>query len=303
MLYHSGYYDPQHLAYKVQRYKDIDIIHVHNEPDWFGHVCKSVRPDVPVVFDAHDLFSVRLPHAADKFQDEVQSFKKCDAFVYPSKGYQKHCAKLYKQFGVDKKPNEVIYSMCNEDFLKDSSMPRIGGIVYEGGLRVKEPHPEIPEDMKYHQYRDFNGVFEYLTKQGIPVVAFAANQDAMMHHGNSGALITPPMPYPALINHLSRFDWGIVGSPIPGSLQWKYAMPHKLFEYIAAGIPILAFGADELCQFVEKHQIGVALDTIEDIPKVYGDHDKYRKNLWFLQTQFTMEKQIPKLVKLYEELI
>lgn len=305
LLNTSIYHDPRHLAAKVQAYKDIDLIHVHNEPDWFGHVCKSVRPDLPVVFDAHDLFSVRLPDKKDEFLDEVMSFKKCDGFVYPSVGYQDHCNNIYKKFNVDKKPNEVIYSMCNEDYVSDTHGPRRHGIVYEGGLRIPEHegNPSIPEEYRYHDYRDFRNVFKFLTDNGIPVTAFCANHDGSFHHSQSGAIVTPPLPYESFMSHLGAFDWGLVGSPIPGNLQWKYAMPHKMFEYIAAGVPILAFGAEELCKFVTKHQIGIALESYEQIPEVYHQHQNFRDNLWFLQKQFTMESQIQKLVDMYEELI
>lgn len=303
MKYYSTYIDHNHFAQKIQRYKDIDLIHVHNEPDWMGHIAKQFRPDLPVVFDAHDLFSARLPHAADKFGDEDRSFKKCDAFVYPSIGYKEHSLKLYKKYNIKNRPNLVLYSMCNEEWLVDTPLPRIHSLVYEGGLRVKEQHPAIPDNMKYHQYRDFNEVFKWLSSRNIPITAFSANVDGIIHHGESGALVTPAIPYQILTKQLSRFDWGIVGSPIPDNPQWKHAMPHKLFECIAAGTPVIGFHAKELCNFIEKHKIGIVVDDWKDIPDVYDQHEKYRRNLLFLQQQFVMERHIQKLIDLYKELV
>lgn len=295
--------DPNTFVMKIQQIKDIDIIHCHNEPDWYGHLAKKHRPDVPIVFDAHDLFSVRLPHIKEKFQDEVQSFKVCDAFVYPSYGYQKHCAKLYKDFGVDQKPNLVLYSWPNAGFVHMTTLPRFGGIVYEGGLRVKEPEAYIPDQYKYHHYRDFNLVFNKLTDLGFPVMVFPGNGDALIHHGQNGALVTSPLPYVPLMEHLGRFDWGLVGSPAPDNLQWHYSMPHKFLEYLAVGLPVIVFNAHEMERFVKKHRVGIVLDKFEHLRDRYRECVQLRRNVAFLQKMFTMENHINDLVALYKELL
>jgi glycosyltransferase involved in cell wall biosynthesis len=299
----TKYMDVNSFINKLQQYKDIDIIHVHNEPDWMGHMAKQYRPDVPVVFDAHDLFSVRIPDSADKFGDEIKSFKVCDAFVYPSFGYQKHARKLYDKFGIKNKPDLVLYSWPLADFQTVTPLPPFRGIVYEGGLRVKEDHPGIPDNLKYHQYRDFNAIFQKLTEMGIPVMAFPGNEDAPFTHGNSGALVTPPLPYMTLMDHLGRFDWGIVGSPLVDNLQWHYAIPHKFLEYLAAGLPVISFNADEIKKFIDKHQVGITVTDFEEIRDRYQEHNKYRQNVWFLQKLFTMERHIGDLIDLYKELI
>lgn len=299
----TRYADVNSFIQKIQQFRDIDIIHVHNEPDWMGHIAKQYRPDVPVVYDPHDLFSVRIPDLKDRFSDEKKSFETCDAFVYPSYGYQKHCRKLYESVGIKHKPDLVLYSWPNMDFLTDAPLPRFGGIVYEGGLRIKEQHPSIPENYKYHQYRDFNPIFQELTRLGIPVMAFPGNADAIFHHGNSGALVTPPMPYMSLMDHLGRFDWGLVGSPLQDSLQWHYAMPHKFLEYLAAGLPVISFNAHEIERFIKKHRVGIVVDKFSDIKERYGECGQLRQNVWFLHKLFTMERHIHELVKLYEELL
>ncbi len=292
--------DPQHFIHRVKSFTNIDLIHVHNEPDWFGHVAKQCHPDVPVVFDAHDLFSVRIGKV---LPDEAKSFSACDAFVYPSVGYKQHCLEIHKDIGIRDKPNIVIYSMCNSDMLAKTPTARINAAVYEGGLSIREEDPNIPEDHRYLDYRDFNEVFRYLSDKGIPIVAFAANTDAVVHHGESGAMVLGPVDHFQLLSHLSRFDWGLVGSPLKANLQWDYAMPHKLFEYIAAGIPIITWSAAEVAEFVKKHKVGVVVDSWKDIPDIYDQHEQYRKNVSLVQTQFTMEKQIDELIAMYEELL
>jgi glycosyltransferase involved in cell wall biosynthesis len=299
ILYRIMYHDVDHFTWLLKRVKDVDVIHVHNEPDWMGHISKAVHPNIPVVFDAHDLFSVRV---GEIFADEKRSFEMCDAFIYPSVGYMNHALKNHS---IQDKPNEVIYSMCNIDAMAQKPLPQLGGLVYEGGLRIPDTEIKegVPEEFRYHNYRNFNEVFRWLTEQGFPVVAFAGNPEAAQHHGQSGALVMGPLDFDNLIRNLTRFHWGLVGSPIKESHQWHTAMPHKLFEYIIAGIPVITWDAEEIAEFVNKHQIGIVVDDYKDIPDVYNMHSNYKKNVEFLRGNFVMERQIQKLIKVYNKLL
>jgi hypothetical protein len=84
----APYSMPKHFASKLSLFTDIDIIHVHNEPSWFGYIAKEVFPDMPVIFDAHDLDAVRYGKATI---DERKSIGACDAIIFPSKRYQSYC--------------------------------------------------------------------------------------------------------------------------------------------------------------------------------------------------------------------
>lgn len=288
------YTNPDQLVDKLYNMRDIDLIHVHNEPDWFGHICKQARPDLPVVFDAHDLFSVRIGKSVP---DETKSFQMCDAFVYPSRYYMEHSIELHR---VGDKPNLLLYSMPNSDFIVHNPLPRMDSLCYEGGIRIKEGD-EVPEEHKYHAYRDYREVFKWLTNQGIPLMVFSANPDVLEQYMPTGAFMLPPMEYTALLRNLSRFSWGLAGGPIKHK-QWDTAMPHKLFEYLISGIPVITFNAQEVKEFVEEHGIGLALESYEQIPEVYNRHEEFRKVVHEKRNQFVMENHIGKLIKLYMEL-
>jgi len=80
-------------------------------------------------------------------------------------------------------------------------------------------------------------------------------------------------------------------------------MPNKLFEYIAAGIPTIVLNAKEAGEFVEKHELGVFIKDINDIPKIYADHQKYRRIVREKRHQFTAESQAEKIVRIYDSII
>lgn len=300
----SFYNGDKQLAQTLSVLKnDCDIVQVHNEPDKLARVVKRVLPEKPLVFDAHDLFSVRI-QVIDA--DESFAFRESDAFVYPSDGYMKWAKDTYRFYGVDKKPNVLVHSMPNEDWVVDDTNALMDAIVYEGGLRVPEdPRPGHPESFKYHEYRDFRKLFSFLSSIGIPVVAYPGNSDAIDHHRGCGAILNYPLEYPDLIPALSHYKWGIAGGPIQ-TLQWDWAMPHKLFEYLAAGIPVIGFNSDNIKEFIEKHEVGVYVNSWYDIPDVFKDHElqaRLRANVLEKQRQFTMEREVEPLLNTYKGLL
>lgn len=298
------YYDtPEQLADKLVNMQDIQLIHVHNEPDWLGHICKTYRPDLPVVFDAHDLFSVRVGEAPP---DEIRSFQLCDAFVYPSKAYYEHALVTHKEVGIQDKPNVVLYSYSNYEMICREPLPSINTLVYEGGLRTKEKEEaeEVPEQYRYHEYRDYQDMFTYLSRKNVPVTVFSANADIYDDYVKTGAFLLPPVNYHILTQALSRFSWGIVGGPIKHK-QWDTAMPNKLFEYIAAGIPVIAFNASEVEEFVTKHNVGVVVENPYKIPNVFRNVDPapYQQAVIEKRESFAMERQVDTLMQMYMGLI
>jgi hypothetical protein len=42
------------------------------------------------------------------------------------------------------------------------------------------------------------------------------------------------------------------------------------------------------------------IDKLDEIKKEYGWHEKYRKNCLKVRGEFTMEKQVPQIERLYE---
>lgn len=300
----SFYEGPDQLAQKLSHFRNrCDLVHVHNEPDWLARVAKRVLPDKPLVFDAHDLFSVRI-QVIDA--EESYAFRESDAFVYPSIGYKEWATDIYRMFGINDKPNIVIHSMPNEDWIIEEENAQIRSLVYEGGLRVKEEvRPEHPEAFKYHEYRDFRKLFGFLNSIGIPVVVYPGNSDALDSFRGCGATINFPLEYFDLVPALSRYRYGLAGGPIH-TLQWDWAMPHKLFEYIGSGIPVIGFNSDNIKSFIEKHEVGVYVDSWNDIPRVFNDdalHAKLKANVLNKRKEFTMEREIKPLLNIYKELL
>ncbi|MEE4178336.1 MAG: glycosyltransferase [Bacteroides sp.] len=72
----------------------------------------------------------------------------------------------------------------------------------------------------------------------------------------------PKMPYEQLMQFTSNATIG-VSLDKPGSLNYLYSLPNKLFDYIMAGTPVLVSDLPELSRIVKKYQVG----------KIAVDHD------------------------------
>jgi hypothetical protein len=283
----SFYGNPDNYAEKIAKLRDIDLIHVHNEPNWLGTVAKRVKPDMPVVFDAHDLDSVRQGQILD---DERECFERLDGFIFPSQGYADICKDLYN---LPEEACRVIYSMCNEHMIIENPLPKLAGICYEGGIEA------LPPDQPDFMGRDYRKIACYLRDWGIPFTVFGANGYYVEHYVPTGTVCFPPHNYYHMLEQMSRYDWGLVGNEIKCS-QRKHAMPNKLFEYMAAGIPAIVMNAEEAGKFVEEHGVGVYIEDIDEIQKIYPEHEKYKMTVLAKRHMFTMEKQMPDILSLYE---
>jgi hypothetical protein len=81
------------------------------------------------------------------------------------------------------------------------------------------------------------------------------------------------------------------------------AVPNKLFEYIAAQVPIVALNAGHAGKWIEKEGIGINIKTLDELEQRWDEHEECRNTLTKKRLGYRMENHIHKLEKLYEEII
>lgn len=294
---------PEGLRDRLKALNDttFDLIHVHTEPDWMVTVAKQEKPDMPVVYDCHDLDSVRY---GEKTEAEKQAFQHADAFIFPSRSYRDYATSLYSLAGA---PSAVIYSYVSTGLTSFPQQPaplRIPGLVYEGAAvaALGGQSEETAKQIKAREYRDYTALAFALHRAGIPFWMMGLTSAFMAEYTKLNALVFPTLPYQWMMRRLSYFEAGYIGCP-NSHKQWQMAMPNKLFECLAAGIPVLVHNAAECAEFVRKHKVGIVSDTLGDVIKVYPGIGKFRKNVRKKREQFTMESQVPEIESLYTEAI
>ena len=106
-----------------------------------------------------------------------------------------------------------------------------------------------------------------------------------------------------LLNYTAGADAGI--SLIENiSLSYYYALPNKLFEYIAAGIPVIASNLPQMKKVVEEYKVGIVVDPSDaaslsaELRKFYEDeamYDEYKKNCAKAAGELNWQKEVENL--------
>ncbi|WP_422475634.1 glycosyltransferase [Endozoicomonas sp. ALB032] len=120
------------------------------------------------------------------------------------------------------------------------------------------------------------------------------------------------MPFERAFSYLLKADIGIIGFQ-PGILNHVYAMPHKMFDYMAAGLavllpdfavevaPIVAeTGCGLLIDSADHNDIAAKLDTMLDNPesiRLMGIKGKEA-----VKSRYNWELEVAKLIEMYKGL-
>ncbi|MGB2885643.1 MAG: glycosyltransferase, partial [Dehalococcoidia bacterium] len=119
-----------------------------------------------------------------------------------------------------------------------------------------------------------------------------------------------PVPFKEVPQYAASADVGIVLFRNVG-LSYYYSSPNKLFECMAAGLPVVGSNFPDLKMFIEGYNFGVTCDP--DNPKdiadainyILSDESRYnemRRNALEAAKVFNWENESRKLLALYEGL-
>jgi glycosyltransferase involved in cell wall biosynthesis len=296
------YFTPAQMYQSIKAHSDADIFHVHNEPSWFVTMVKELFPDKPVVLDVHDSLLGRLDAGCEGVRisvDERNNFVLADAHVFVSESLKRVCQ---KDFGLEQ-PSAILPSYVPARFYCFDAWRWLGGVVYEGRIDLPEKI-ERNASVRFFSYCDYTDMAEALTNEGIGFYFYAGqkeNEDFQAHYGDT-ATYKGGYVFEDMIRRVARHDWGLVGN-IENHPAWNVALPNKLFEYMAAGIPVVVFNASECAEFVKEHGVGIVVRSVKEFKERWKEKRKCRENVIKKRRQFAMENHISRVEDLYRELV
>lgn len=122
--------------------------------------------------------------------------------------------------------------------------------------------------------------------------------------------LTGKIPFEELLAYTSKADLGIALEENIG-LNYYYALPNKLFDYIQAGIPVLVSPFPEMQKIVTKYDIGAFYEhknpellakKITEIFNLEIPYNNWKKNTTVAAKDLCWENEEKILIKIYSQL-
>ena len=282
----------------------IDIFHVHNEPNWMVPVLREALPNAKIVFDYHDSNYWRLRTGAkvEGYDEEISWYDEdiatqiADAYVVPSMPAFKEL-----ETRADGKPIALIPSANPVSQYQNFPRSFRGGLVSQGGHIHKELLPG-------EHWRNYTEIYKALVGK-VEVFAYAPNfvpnrSDEMTNHYMDLGVNVGSMKHAELLKRIGEHTWALVGNLVPEDQHsaWQYILPNKLFDAVAACTPVAVFNCPAAEWLVKKYDIGIICKSPQDLIDRWSEHKQKRTNLALCRRDLSMDAYVGALLDLYDGL-
>lgn len=172
--------------------------------------------------------------------------------------------------------------------------------LYQGGLDYERGIEKILDVSS--ELREKNFIFVFLGDG--PLADLVKNHkgygdNIFLHSYVSGDIV---------LEYTSSADFGIVFIE-DTCLSHRYCLPNKLFEYIAAGLPVLSSALVDTSQFISEYKVGISAKTNDKkglreaiLALDSMDYEDLQKNIAYARSKFNWSTQEKKLIDLYKNL-
>lgn len=218
----------------------------------------------------------------------------------------------WKTFG--RRPVKVVRNIPTLEFVggNDSSLRQELGIaekdfllLWQGGIGPSRLIEPIIEALRF-----VPNVTLVIRGPAIEIFGAAYEELAERIGIKDRVVLLPPVPSAQVVQAARGVDAGIWSLPNLCK-NFYYSLPNKIFEYLAADLPVLAARFPEAAKLVEGNEVGLCFDPYDpesiakQIQKMASNREilgRFRANIPAALDRLDAGKEWNKLVAIYEEL-
>ncbi len=277
-------------------------------PNYLIHKTKRI----PIVYDSHEYFT-ETPELINR-KTVQKIWKTIEKNIFPKLKHiftvNDSIAQLYKnEYGVDLK---VVRNISPKNKLKitktkeDMNLPKNKKIILlqGAGINIQRGTEELVEAMQYVN----DAVL--LIIGGGDVIDILKKTSKELNLDNK-IIFIPKQPFDKLYNYTVFADLGVTIYK-DTNINYRYSLPNKLFDYINAGVPVLASQLIEIKKIIDKYDIGETIDNhdpkhiAEKINNILNNPkklDRWKENLKFAATKLCWENEEKVLMEVYKSYV
>ncbi len=241
---------------------------------------------IPMIYDSHEYFC-GVPELINRPRTR-SIWKGIERFIFPKLKHvytvNDSIAKLYQEeYHVNVHVVRNIPYLQGQEGKKNLTRKELGLpenvqlIIYQGaGINIDRGLEEAVLAMEFVMYAK-------LLIVGSGDVIDSIKATAQRPDLRDKIIFIPKLPFESLKQYTMQASIGLTLDK-DTSINYRYSLPNKLFDYIHAGIPILASPLVEVKRIVENYGIGELIENHQ--PKHIADKlnamlaDKEKLNLW-----------------------
>lgn len=265
-----------------------------------------------LVYDSHELYSEQDFSEPEKRRwREIESkyIAKCDAVITINESiaselkHRYQLAKVHVILNAERNTQTQADRQYFHHLWNLETSTRI--LLYQGGLSRGRNLDVLTKAMSFVHVKDLILVVLGNGEMTVPLRKIINRYDL-----GDRVFLHPAVPQGELLRITSAADVGVI--PYQANcLNNYYCTPNKLFEFIAAGIPVLASELPELTKFVSGWRIGLVGDTSTPehtahlIDEFFADGKRleaFRHGVEKAKLKINWETEEKKLISIFESL-
>lgn len=241
-----------------------DIIHANDLNALFPAYIASKKIKCKIVYDSHEIYTENIGIASSFIQRsfwkiiEKSIIKKIDLVVSVSNAAAEYLAKLYDI------PKPMVITNCSKkqksisNFSKSEKFEILNhGQFYEGrGYEMMIEAAKITDNCNINYVLRGFGTLENLLRKSVN------------EHKLNNVKFAPPVKTTELISYARQSNVGLAIT-LPININFKLTVSNKIFEYLAAGLPVIMSDIPEHRYLNEKYNFGIILK--ENTPEALRD--------------------------------